>query len=506
MTSVLSRRHHAPDPGSKSVKYTPCAKAEQTDEEELDEIAITTPSIRSRSPRTPDRPEEGVTANGPRALPGTVGYGATPSDRTKLIAERLVNRSESPIFVSSNRGSGVRRSPSKQSIFEMVSDKIESVKNGAGKKGRGSAAAADADDDDDDGAGSMGYVNKAHVAEPMTPKELRKSRKRDIEEKFGRPGAASDDLRTEFSDKDGCKWTFVFDPSGRFAYWWSFVVSIAFLYNFWVIIYRFALEEISPSTKVVWFTLDYFADFLYVLDVAFHFRTGYLEGGVLQTDSAKLRIHYLNSTMFYIDCLCLLPLDILYLSIGYKSMLRCFRLVKIYRFWAFLDRTERHTNYPNMVRTITLLHYLFAIYHWNACLMYMVMKRLENADWLVPNESADILEKYLHALYWSTLTLTMVGDLPMPRTEGEYFFVIVEIVFSLLLFSTILGHVANIVTGISSARRDFQGKFGAVYVTVRFRYALPPAFISRKCRHRSGLPAFCALFSCTHSRRSGSVV
>ena len=101
---------------------------------------------------------------------------------------------------------------------------------------------------------------------------------------------------------------------------------------------------------MVWFCLDYMADFLYLLDIGVHFRTGYLEDGVLQTDSTKLRHHYMNSTTFYIDCLCLLPLDFLYLSIDFNSILRCFRLVKIYRFWAFMDRTERHTNYPNLFR------------------------------------------------------------------------------------------------------------------------------------------------------------
>ncbi len=71
---------------------------------------------------------------------------------------------------------------------------------------------------------------------------------------------------------------------------------------------------------------------------------------MLQTDSVKLRQHYLNSTTFYVDCLCLLPLDFLYLSLGFKSILRVFRLVKIYQFWAFMDRSERHTNYPNLLR------------------------------------------------------------------------------------------------------------------------------------------------------------
>ena len=106
--------------------------------------------------------------------------------------------------------------------------------------------------------------------------------------------------------------------------------------------------------------------------------SAYLEDGVLQTDSVKLRQHYMNSTTFYIDLLCLLPLDFLYLSLEFQvsrrmmvvvvvvvvsvvvillllmimialtssiylilvfqSMLRVCRLVKIYRFWEFLDR------------------------------------------------------------------------------------------------------------------------------------------------------------------------
>lgn len=40
-------------------------------------------------------------------------------------------------------------------------------------------------------------------------------------------------------------WSFVFDPAGRLCYYWSMVVSLAFLYNFWVIIYRFAFREID---------------------------------------------------------------------------------------------------------------------------------------------------------------------------------------------------------------------------------------------------------------------
>lgn len=257
------------------------------------------------------------------------------------------------------------------------------------------------------------------------------------------------------------KWTFVFDPAGRLCYYWSMIVSLAFLYNFWVIIYRFAFQEINRQTIIVWFCLDYFSDFLYLVDILFHFRTGYLEDGVLQTDSSKLRQYYMNSTTFYIDCLCLLPLDFLYLSIGFNSILRSFRLVKIYRFWAFMDRTERHTNYPNLFRSTSLIHYLLVIFHWNGCLYHIIYKNngFGSKNWVFhDSESADVVKQYLQSYYWCTLALTTIGDLPRPRSKAEYIFVIIQLLFGLMLFATVLGHVANIVTSVSAARKEFQGK------------------------------------------------
>ncbi|CAK9807721.1 Cyclic nucleotide-gated channel rod photoreceptor subunit alpha [Anthophora plagiata] len=256
-------------------------------------------------------------------------------------------------------------------------------------------------------------------------------------------------------------WSFIFDPAGRLCYYWSMVVSLAFLYNFWVIIYRFAFQEINGETRWVWFCLDYFSDFLYVLDIVFHIRTGYLEDGVLQTDATKLRNHYTNSTTFYMDILCLLPLDFLYLSIGFNSILRSFRLVKIYRFWAFMDRTERHTNYPNLFRSTSLIHYLLVIFHWNGCLYHIIYKNngFGSKNWVFSDsETADVVKQYLQSYYWCTLALTTIGDLPRPRSKGEYLFVIIQLLFGLLLFATVLGHVANIVTSVSAARKEFQGE------------------------------------------------
>ncbi|XP_015596521.1 cyclic nucleotide-gated cation channel alpha-3 isoform X4 [Cephus cinctus] len=180
----------------------------------------------------------------------------------------------------------------------------------------------------------------------------------------------------------------------------------------------------------------------------------------------------MNSTTFYIDCLCLLPLDFLYLSIGFNSILRSFRLVKIYRFWAFMDRTERHTNYPNLFRSTSLIHYLLVIFHWNGCLYHIIYKNngFGSKNWVFnDSETADVVKQYLQSYYWCTLALTTIGDLPRPRSKGEYLFVIAQLLFGLLLFATVLGHVANIVTSVSAARKEFQAKLDGVKTYMRMR-------------------------------------
>jgi len=60
----------------------------------------------------------------------------------------------------------------------------------------------------------------------------------------------------------------------------------------------------------------------------------------------------------------------------------------------------------------------------------------------------------------------------MPKSKGEYGFVIMEFVIGLLLFATILGHVANIVTSISAARKEFQGRIRSCFRLVIIYYTV----------------------------------
>ena len=70
----------------------------------------------------------------------------------------------------------------------------------------------------------------------------------------------------------------------------------------------------------------------------------------------------------------------------------------------------------------------------------------------------DSVMTYLMSYYWTILAMTTIGDLPQPKTKSEYLFVIFELTIGLIMFATVLGYIANIVTNISAARKDFQGK------------------------------------------------
>lgn len=85
------------------------------------------------------------------------------------------------------------------------------------------------------------------------------------------------------------------------------------------------------------------------------------------------------------------------------------------RFWAFMDRTERHTNYPNLFRSTSLIHYLLVIFHWNGCLYHIIYKNngFGSKNWVFSDsETADVVKQYLQSYYWCTLALTTIGDLP----------------------------------------------------------------------------------------------
>ncbi|KAG7303735.1 hypothetical protein JYU34_012303 [Plutella xylostella] len=140
-------------------------------------------------------------------------------------------------------------------------------------------------------------------------------------------------------------------------------------------------------------------------------------------DSKKLSLHYLRSRSFLLDLGALLPLDLLQLWLGTNPLIRFPRFLKVYRAVHCYYIVESRTVYPNFWRVINLIHILLILAHWFGC-FYFLLSEAEGfqGDWVYPHRPGDyatLTRKYLGSLYWSTLTLTTIGDLPTPETNAE---------------------------------------------------------------------------------------
>ncbi|KAK4878027.1 hypothetical protein RN001_010533 [Aquatica leii] len=239
----------------------------------------------------------------------------------------------------------------------------------------------------------------------------------------------------------------VVNPDENFYFYWLMVVTVCLLYNMWALIVRQSFPEFQEMLSKFWITCDLISDVVFVFDIGVQLRTGYLEQGLMVYNYKKLAGHYLKSRAFLLDLAALTPLDILQVQIGIHPILRFPRFLKVYRSVKFYYIVESRTVWPNLWRVINLIHILLILAHWFGCFYYLLSEAEGfQGDWVYPYRPGDyatLARKYLGSLYWSTLTLTTIGDLPTPETNAEYVF-------------TIVRQVGNVITNRNANRLEFE--------------------------------------------------
>ncbi|KYM93780.1 Cyclic nucleotide-gated olfactory channel [Cyphomyrmex costatus] len=252
----------------------------------------------------------------------------------------------------------------------------------------------------------------------------------------------------------------VINPDENVYYYWLMVVSVCVLYNLWALIVRQSLPELNELVYITWLMLDYFSDVVFIMDVIVQFRTGYLEQGLMVYDGWKLVGHYLFSKFFFLDIFALTPLSVFGLDVSNNPILRFPRFLKIYRLYYFYYMVESRTVYPNFWRVLNLIHILLILAHWFGCFYYLLSEAEGfKGEWVYPyrpGKYSTLARKYLACLYWATLTLTTIGDLPTPETNAEYVFTIVSYLIGVFIFATIVGQVGNVITNKNANRLEFE--------------------------------------------------
>ncbi|XP_007957642.1 cyclic nucleotide-gated cation channel alpha-3 [Orycteropus afer afer] len=266
------------------------------------------------------------------------------------------------------------------------------------------------------------------------------------------------------------------DPSSNMYYHWLTIITVPVFYNWCLLVCRACFDELQSEHLMLWLVLDYSADVLYGLDVLVRARTGFLEQGLMVKDAERLWKHYMKTIHFKLDVLSLVPTDLAYLKLGMNyPELRFNRLLKFSRLFEFFDRTETRTNYPNVFRIGNLVLYILIIIHWNACIYFAISKFIGfgTDSWVYPNisnpEYGRLSRKYIYSLYWSTLTLTTIGETPPPIKDEEYLFVVIDFLVGVLIFATIVGNVGSMISNMNASRTEFQAKIDSIKQYMQFR-------------------------------------
>ncbi|XP_056459786.1 cyclic nucleotide-gated cation channel alpha-3 [Gadus chalcogrammus] len=268
----------------------------------------------------------------------------------------------------------------------------------------------------------------------------------------------------------------IMDPATDKYYRWLTVIALPVFYNLMMLITRACFNELQDTYTRLWIFLDYTSDFIYYTDSFVRSRTGYLEQGLLVKDSKKLRDKYKTTSQFKYDMISMIPTDLLFLRLGFNNPeLRLNRLCKMPRLLEFFERTETRTSFPNMFRISNLVLQILVIIHWNACGFYAISKTIGfgTDTWVYPNishpEYGRLARKYIYCLYWSTLTLTTIGETPPPVQDVEYLFVIADFLTGVLIFASIVGNVGSMISNMNASRADFQAKIDSIKQYMQFR-------------------------------------
>ena len=232
----------------------------------------------------------------------------------------------------------------------------------------------------------------------------------------------------------------------------------------------------------MWTVLDYIVDLIYIADMFVSSRTGafvnileknnrflflelidisgFLDQGLMVRDVYRLMAAYIQSFHFKLDLLSVLPTDIYFFFSNIRCepekfypcsvFVRFNRLARFYRVSECFERIETRTTFPYVFRIGKLIFYILILIHWNACIYFAISYVIgfDSDRWVynrrlpashghhgIPNGAQSyndtqledpLRHQYIYCFYWSTLTLTTIGEVPTPETDFEYIFVVIN--------------------------------------------------------------------------------
>ncbi|XP_023328034.1 cyclic nucleotide-gated cation channel alpha-3 [Eurytemora carolleeae] len=195
-------------------------------------------------------------------------------------------------------------------------------------------------------------------------------------------------------------------------------------------------------------------------------------------DPVLLRKNYIKNPFFIIDIISVLPTDLAYLFLGTQChetvpcpvIFRLNRVLRLDRMFEFFNKTETRTNFPNAFRITKIIYYILILVHWNACFFFAISFSIgfETDGWVYQG-SENLHDQYIFSFWWSTLTLTTIGETAQPIQDSAHVFVILDFLVGVIIFATIVGNIGSMITNMSAARDEYQSRLDAIKQYLVFR-------------------------------------
>uniref|UniRef100_A0A158P9D0 Ion_trans domain-containing protein n=2 Tax=Strongyloidea TaxID=27829 RepID=A0A158P9D0_ANGCA len=253
---------------------------------------------------------------------------------------------------------------------------------------------------------------------------------------------------------------------GRFYMTWLFLVTTAFLYNAFCIPLRSSYPYQTKANLVYWLILDYACDFIYLIDMTLiKPRLRFMKGGISVKARDETLKHYLNSSVFKLDLISMIPTDFTYIYSGPTPIWRLNKLAKIHSFWQLFDLLDNSFSSPSVIRVTRTLSYMIYIIHCNSCVYYLLsawqafgqIAYHENGKWYlnkwVYNNQGNA---YIRCFYFTAAVATSTGNNPAPTNVIEYVYMTCSWMMGVFVFALLLGQIRDIVSNANRTREEYR--------------------------------------------------
>ncbi len=243
---------------------------------------------------------------------------------------------------------------------------------------------------------------------------------------------------------------------GNVIFYWD--VLITFLTTYLAIVVPVGLI-IGYRPEGFFLLLNLAASVCFIVDIVIHLNSYFLPDYVTEGERKLLRKRYIRR-WFIIDLLSAIPFELIVLPENYfllAAVLCTFRMLKVFRVLSFKANWEyRISMNPGILRLCFFFYFLVLFMHWIAC------------GWLrlrtIP-ASADVLQEYIKALYWTTTTITTVGYgdiVPSQKSNIEMLYTMFVQFMGVGTYGYIIGNVANLISNIDQAKTRHRQRLDSV--------------------------------------------